>query len=374
MGSAKHNLAIDISAEEIRRDLSLRQSRMKGILDTPAREDLAAFSDSALIRELRRKQKVIYGEDNRIDAYEVSDPSLLQDMLSVVALFDTRNISANADGTSTLECDFFGATRKLCQQEPFRNQPAGAFGSGVLVDSDIVATAGHCVNESNLARVAFAFGFRMNGDSSARLLLPQEDLYRGSELIARVMSADGADYALVRLDRAAAGHPIAKLRRTGRISDSQTVHVIGHPCGLPTKVASSAVVRDNSRDEFFVANLDTFGGNSGSPVFNSDTHEVEGLLVRGEVDFVASGDCMVSLVCPTTGCRGEDCTRVSQFLAHLSTANGEVTSTNACEVLNSGSECAAAAGDPVVYVRQSDGKQHVVYRGADGCLYDVTLK
>ena len=56
---------------------------------------------------------------------------------------------------------------------------------------------------------------------------------------------------------------------------------------------------------------------SGSPVFNSDTHEVEGILVRGETDFVTQGSCRVSLVCPSSGCRGEDCTRTTEFVGSL---------------------------------------------------------
>jgi len=64
---------------------------------------------------------------------------------------------------------------------------------------------------------------------------------------------------------------------------------------------------------------------------NSDTHEVEGILVRGEADFVQQGTCPVSLVCPTTGCRGEDCTRTTEFAQfielqwdHISHANDVV--------------------------------------------------
>jgi hypothetical protein len=68
-------------------------------------------------------------------------------------------------------------------------------------------------------------------------------------------------------------------------------------------------VRDNTPVPFFAANLDTYGGNSGSPVFNATSGTVEGILVRGENDFVSNGSCYVSLVCPTTGCRGEDVTR-----------------------------------------------------------------
>ena len=101
------------------------------------------------------------------------------------------------------------------------------------------------------------------------------------------------------------------MRTSGKISGRARLFVIGHPCGLPQKYAPGAKVRDNTPAPFFVANLDTYGGNSGSPVFNATSYKVEGILVRGENDFVTNGTCYVSLVCPTTGCRGEDVTRAS---------------------------------------------------------------
>ncbi|MEK7233144.1 MAG: S46 family peptidase [Elusimicrobiota bacterium] len=38
----------------------------------------------------------------------------------------------------------------------------------------------------------------------------------------------------------------------------------------------------SSNPGFFVANLDTYGGNSGSAVFNVETNLVEGILLRSE--------------------------------------------------------------------------------------------
>src|SRR3712207_7230060 len=62
--------------------------------------------------------------------------------------------------------------------------------------------------------------------------------------------------------------------------------------GLPTKIADGArVVRANA--SFFEADLDTFGGNSGSPVFDARTNTVLGLLVRGATDYRARGSCNV---------------------------------------------------------------------------------
>jgi hypothetical protein len=75
---------------------------------------------------------------------------------------------------------------------------------------------------------------------------------------------------------------------------------MGLPSGLPLKLAGGASVSNNQPAAFVVANLDTYGDNSGSPVFNAATQEVEGILVRGENDFGQQGNCSVSLVCPTT--------------------------------------------------------------------------
>jgi hypothetical protein len=52
-------------------------------------------------------------------------------------------------------------------------------------------------------------------------------------------------------------------------------------------------------------------------VFNADDGTVEVILVRGDTDFVRVGNCYVSNVCPTTGCRGEDMTRTTVFAAHV---------------------------------------------------------
>jgi len=121
----------------------------------------------------------------------------------------------------------------------------------------------------------------------------------------------------VQLERDVVGRTPAKVRSSGKIKDKQTLFVIGHPCGLPQKYAPGAKVRDNTPAPYFVANLDTYGGNSGSPVFAAPSATVEGILVRGENDFVTNGHCYVSLVCPTTGCRGEDVTRSTLWAAKL---------------------------------------------------------
>ena len=282
--------------------------------------ELEAFATDELITALRDVQEVIYGTDDRSDLYEVVDTSVLRDADSVVALVQAGRITDNGDGTSTLTGPTFGDRNNLCASEPFRTQPAIAFCSGFLVDPSLVATAAHCVDDAGLADVRFVFGFEMSDATTAETRIDTDQIYRGTRIIGRQIGTEGTDWAVVQLDRPVLDHPFVRLRRTGKIADGAAVHVIGHPSGLPKKYAPGANVRDNTRARYFVANLDTYGGNSGSAVFSSATHDVEGVLVRGEVDFVSNGTCNVSNVCPVDGCRGEDCTRTVEF-AELVPAN-----------------------------------------------------
>lgn len=286
--------------------------RPEAIESEPSKE-LQEYDDKSLIGVVKEKQKAVYGVDDRIEVCALPENSQeYKDADSVVALFRAWKVIDNGDGTSSLLTNNFGEDFNLCVGERFRDQPIGTFCSGFLVAPDIIATAGHCVNADNLTDIRFIFGFRMNKSGTVETVINNKEIYRGVELIGRQQVGDGPDWSLVRIDRSVTNHHIASIRRDGKVSDQQTLHVIGHPCGLPAKFAGGAKVRSNLLDGFFVANLDTYGGNSGSPVFNSE-HMVEGILVRGETDFVLQSTCNVSLVCPDTGCRGEDCTRTTKF-------------------------------------------------------------
>jgi V8-like Glu-specific endopeptidase len=304
-----------LTISELRAELEARSSAKSGALAAPPAQTFSEFDDEALTEALVGRQKVVYGVDDRLDIFQVTGQANLNDVSSVVALFQATDVVDNGDGTSTLQTQSFATAYNLCTSEPFRDQPIGAFCSGFLVGQDLIATAGHCVNASNVTNIRFVFGFRMQDATTALTRISNTEIYRGVAVVGRQEVATGPDWAVVRVDRAVTNHPVVTIRRTARIADGEAVHVIGHPNGLPMKFAGGAAVRDNTPAAFFVANLDTYGGNSGSPVFSSATHQVEGILVRGENDFVTQNNCRVSLVCPDTGCRGEDCTRTTEFAA-----------------------------------------------------------
>lgn len=283
---------------------------MKRLITACAALAAAAFWASTAAAQVR--EKVIYGNDDRIDVYKTDDARLKTLADSTVALYRSGDVAVTGD-VAQLPTQSFGERLGMCKSEPFADQPIGAFCSGSLVAPDVIMTAGHCVpSPEDCAGVKFVFGFTIAKEGQDPTKVAAADVYGCKELIGRQQDNAGADWALVRLDRRVAGHQPLKLNVGGKIDKGAPVLVIGHPVGLPTKIAGGAHVRDSSNPGFFVANLDTYGGNSGSAVFNAETGLVEGILVRGEQDFTydSTQQCRVSNRCADDGCRGEDVTKI----------------------------------------------------------------
>lgn len=254
--------------------------------------------------------RVIYGEDNRKEPFEVQDARQRDIAESTVALISKSNLSRQANGSYKLISSSFGKAMGLCKDEPYFEQPSAANCSGSLVGEDLVATAGHCISEMDCKDYNFVFGYKMSSSAAAPDVMRESDVYSCKEIVSRELTRQ-QDYALVRLDR-----PVVNRRpltvATSAVQPQDEIYVVGHPSGLPTKVADGAKVRSLDQG-FFIADLDTYGGNSGSAVFSARTHEIVGILVRGAQDFRydSVNKCTRSNVCHQDGCRGEDVTDIS---------------------------------------------------------------
>lgn len=256
------------------------------------------------------QNKVIYGDDNRMQYFQVRRADIREVADSTAAVVRNSSLTTKGDGTTDVRAESFQKSMGICSSEPFANEPAGAFCSAFLVGDDMMATAGHCMDATRCMQSSFVFTYRISEQGQAPLSVNSSEIYRCQQVLER--SQTGAqDYALVKLDRPVRGHRVLTLAKNpAAVGDA--VFTVGHPSGIPTKITDSGVVR-STRAEFFTANLDTYGGNSGSAVFNEDTLEVVGILVRGESDFVYDrlNKCSVSNRCPAGGCRGEDVTNIS---------------------------------------------------------------
>ncbi len=283
-------------------------------------------------------QKSIYGDDDRLDYFEAS-PAMRSLADSVVSLWPSKQVTLE-NGEYKLRTIGFGDALNLCPGEKFREQPIGAFCSGTLVGDDIIMTAGHCItDDKSCADARFVFGYNIDSDGgAARTSVPAKDVYTCKRIIKRDLDrqADGLvntgiviigallgkqpgpDYALVQLDRKVEGRRPLAVDRSNDLKVGDRIFVIGHPVGLPVKVAGNASVRNTEPKAFFLTDLDTFGGNSGSAVFNARTRKIEGILVRGGTDFVdTAAGCKAQLKIGQNEGKGEAVTKISVLRKYI---------------------------------------------------------
>lgn len=253
--------------------------------------------------------EVVYGQDNRVDVDLHPDQRLREYARSVATQIEKKYIDANL----FIDAPTIKESWNLCPSERFLAQMNPGNCTGFLVEEDLIATAGHCMTSFDTCEDYYwAFDFK---DSTTQF--DSSQIYHCKEIERQVLDhSTMLDYALVRLDRAVVDRKPLRVRTSGRVSSGTPLAVIGNPTGLPLKIADGAKVRDGNNDIYFKANLDTFGGNSGSPVINTDTGIVEGILVRGETDYrYVNKDglfCREVYTCTDEGCDGEEVTRITQ--------------------------------------------------------------
>lgn len=207
---------------------------------------------------------------------------------------------------------------KFCDGEPLNGQQRLAKCTGFLVAEDILVTAGHCVRESyDCEGNSWVFGYdkqaaELKKISKNNVYKCQKVLYSEKNLETKV------DFAIVKLDRAVTTAQPMSLSRAP-LDPQEHLMVLGYPLGTPLKLAINGTVRVNTNSYFFTANLDTFHGNSGSPVVGQNSSEVTGLLVRGEKDteFDDARSCLKIKRCADNSCRGEDVVRISVVTTKL---------------------------------------------------------
>lgn len=292
--------------------------------------DLGILSDGTGAPPIQPGDSVVSGEDDRRDVFQLQDTD--EDKLyskltrSTVILTDASQLTENGDGTWTLAVQPFRQRESMfspsvppCSGEAFAHQHTGGWCSGFLVGEDVVVTAGHCGDdEAAFKETAFVFGFQCGSDiDPGTTSFDANQVYFGKELIARDLSSTG-DFAVVRLDRMveAPGAEPLPVRVSGNPTAGSRLGVIGYPSGLPVKIAfGDATILIRDEDPWLISNLDTYGGNSGSPVFNQ-FGEVEGILVRGATDYVFTAACFRTNFI-TNAAGSEAVTKASVWRNHL---------------------------------------------------------
>jgi S1-C subfamily serine protease len=221
-----------------------------------------------------------------------------------------KQVQLTTKGFTEAHSELHGKFMPLDKDEAFYGQPRGPFGSGFLVHKDLnlIVTAGHCVagpKAPHISQIRFVFGFEVDGINN----ISDDDVYTGEILQFRLDSEQ--DWAIVKLHKQVVNRDSLSIDQQSPVNVKDPVFMIGHPYGLPLKIATEAEIL-SAKGSMFRANLDAFGGNSGSPVFNA-ANRVIGILVRGEPDFEWSDEknAMVAYQVPSTGFEGETAMKIS---------------------------------------------------------------
>ncbi len=261
-------------------------------------------------------------EDNRRDWYEILDENIKRNLECVAVIVMKQGVIETGNSNSLIKTCKYGKLFNLCECERFQEQSVAIVPhfTGFLVKNDVIAAAGHSVNHTSVTSIRVIFGYKMITSSVSLIELPNENIYKGKELISSHYQGNGADWALIKLDRKVKDRTIAVLSRN-ESSFGQSVYAIGNPVGLPQKYSGKARVIKICNRAYFTATLNIYSGDSGSPVFDGDTHEVIGIVSRGyDQCFKSLDNCWPSIKPSDRSPReGAHCTRVSEFIKIVET-------------------------------------------------------
>jgi Trypsin-like peptidase domain len=282
----------------------MQRARLRWIVVGMLALERGANADSLV----EASRPLVYGHDDRQEYFEVADArarSVIKE--SVVALVSKRQLAA-LDEPFPPSTPTWADVDQLCPDEPFRDQPAGAFCTGVLVDWDLVLTAGHCVRLFTLQDTAVVFDYYY--EAPGKIAARKEDTRGVVEIVAEALDGPSVeprlDYAWLRLanDAGPARRPAAVYVAPPFLNLGDSIVSMGAGGGVPIKFDAGGRIRNlrESSADYFVADVDTSRGSSGAGAFNQD-FALLGILARGGLDFVQRGN----------GCRVTN--RVSEELA-----------------------------------------------------------
>ncbi|MGN6418315.1 MAG: trypsin-like serine peptidase [Pseudobacter sp.] len=273
----------------------------------------------------------IIGDDNRAPVlYNYNNPQEkaatleMEDAKCVMAIIPKDSLKPDGKGKFVYQCTAtFGSRHNLCG-ERFSEEPAYSSMTGFAAGRSTMITAAHCIDENNYMDYYYVFDYILDSNKFFYRTIDSSKVFQAIGARSEYNIFLNLDYSVVTLNKKVDAFRIRKLKTSGQTGTGSSYHVIGTPGGLPLKISGSAKVRTNNASAYFTILSDTYKGNSGSPVFNSQTHEIEGILVKGAKDFdpfkkLPDVVCRKSIVCPVF-CEdakdGERVSRVSQFV-HL---------------------------------------------------------
>jgi hypothetical protein len=302
---------------------------------------------------------LLHGADDRKEYFEIADGAGERLAQSAVALIPKSRLAAQG-AIVAIEAPTLGEADALCPGEPFADQPAAAFCSAVLVDWDLILTAGHCARVLALGEFAAVFGYFYAAPS--HLELTPQDVVDVTGIVAEALDPMAVeprlDYAWMRLARA-----VEPPRRPLPISLANPLErdlpilSMGSPGGIPLKLDAGGKVRDAREAwlDYFTADTDTSHGSSGGGAVDAQL-SLLGILARGGSDFIDTpSGCRSTRRIPEATLTEEQFTYAERALNDL------------CESGSQASLCRSDCGDPCEALPPSRAMAAI----ASGCTFQA---
>lgn len=235
----------------------------------------------------------IYDEDNRVDYYKLKDEKVKELSRSVafqIYFDELRGWTFNRYWELLVRPL---SARNICHNERFAEQPVMRNDcTGVLIGPKHLLMPGHCITDHYCKNDLFyyMFDYRRDDMETFNVKRDRNNFYKCKKLLKRVYNPQTAiSYAVLELDKTVKDRTPVKIAKEQMISTNEELLAIGHPAGMPLKVAKDAYVTDQNKTHFLVSS-DISGSSKGTAIFNARTYELEGMLISGTKEYVTNDD------------------------------------------------------------------------------------
>jgi V8-like Glu-specific endopeptidase len=235
----------------------------------------------------------IYEEDNRQDLYEITNPQVKKVAAAMAYQIEKIELTGwTFERFWKLVMETM-VQRGVCEEEKFSGQLSLRNNcTAILVSPKHLLSAGNCINEHFCTNDLYYWMFEHDLKTEGTQLVTnsRKNFYRCKKVVKRAFDRNsGVSYILFELEKEVRDVEPVKFRRSGNMVANEEVIVLGHPQGLPLKIADHAQVLDQN-ETHFILNSDIPGSNRGAAIINAKSYELEGIMVYGTANYESSGD------------------------------------------------------------------------------------
>ncbi len=244
--------------------------------------------------------KTVYGNDDTTKLSQIQ--SIHFPVFGLITKTDTTSMS---NDSIIIKSKTIKDRYHMCGDDSVETMPSLFSCSGFLIADNLLVTASHCVTGMNMqCKDLFWYNYfydqTLTTIKKTELIRCQKILYSDPENDLVIMKVQNNNHQnVVEIGQCAIEQYNVKTK----------IHAIGYPAGGPATKSNGSIIEVTDQPiNFFRTDIDSFTGNSGSPVFDSETGRLVGMLVGGESDLIydTKRGCYVQKKCiDVNSCSGE---------------------------------------------------------------------